>query len=289
MKELARRRLARLLGFGVTTVEVKSGYGLNLADELKCLEVIAELNTEGPLDLVPTFLGAHAVPEEYSTRRESYVRLLIDEILPEVSRLGLAKFCDVFCESGAFTVAESESILRRARELGFALKLHADEFSANGGAELAARLGCASADHLLSVSDAGIEALGRAGTVASLLPGTAFFLGVAYAPARRMIERGLALALATDCNPGTCPTENLPLIGAMACTQMKMSPAEVIAALTINAAAALQMSDRIGSIEVGKQADILIADVPNYQHLFYHFGVSHVWRVIKRGRVVYAA
>jgi imidazolonepropionase len=289
LKEFARQRLERLLGFGVTTVEVKSGYGLNLADELKCLEVIAELNAEGPLHLVPTFLGAHALPEEYSTRRESYVRLLIEEMLPEVSRSGLAKFCDVFCESGAFTVDESERILRRARELGFALKVHADEFSANGGAELAARLGCASADHLLCVSDAGIDALGRAGTVASLLPGTAFFLGVGYAPARRMIERGLPLAVATDCNPGTCPTENLPLIGAMACTQMKMSPAEVIAALTINAAGAIQMSDRVGSIEVGKQADILIADVPNYQHLFYHFGVSHVWRVIKRGRVVYAA
>jgi imidazolonepropionase len=289
LKKLARRRLDRLLGFGVTTVEVKSGYGLTLPDELKCLEVIADLNAEGPQDVVPTFLGAHAVPEEYAANRAGYLRLLKNEMLPEIARSGLAKFCDVFCEAGAFTLEESESILSRARELGFALKIHADELTPLGGAELAARLGCTSADHLLCIRDAGIDALARAGTIASLLPGTAFFLGVPYAPARRLIDRGLAVALATDCNPGTCPTENLLLVGTMACTQMRMSPAEVVSALTINAAAALRLSDQVGSIEVGKQADIVIFDSPNYQHLFYHFGVNHVWRVIKRGRVVYAA
>ncbi len=289
LKALARPRLQRMLSFGVTTVEVKSGYGLTLADEIKCLEAIAELNEEGPWELVPTFLGAHAVPPEYRSNRDGYLRLLIDEMLPEIARQKLAQFCDVFCETGVFDLAESERILNRARDLGLGLKLHADELTPLGGAELAAKLGAVSADHLLCITDAGIDALAKSGTVATLLPGTAFFLGLPYAPARKLIERGVRVALASDCNPGTCPTENLPLIGAMACTQMKMLPHEVVSALTMNAAAALGLSDRIGSIEVGKQADLVIFDVPDYRHLFYHFGVNHVWRVIKRGRVVYAA
>jgi imidazolonepropionase len=289
LKALARPRLARLLQFGATTVEVKSGYGLTLADEIKCLEAITELSAEGPLELVPTFLGAHAVPPEYRSNREGYLRLLIEEMLPEIARCGLARFCDVFCETGVFDLAESEKILTRARDLGLQLKLHADELTPLGGAQLAGRLGAVSADHLLCITDAGIDALAASGTVATLLPGTAFFLGLPYAPARKLIERGVRVALASDCNPGTCPTENLPLVGAMACTQMKMLPAEALAGLTFNAAAALGCSDRLGSIEVGKQADLIICDVPDYRHLFYHFGVNHVWRVIKRGRVVYAA
>jgi imidazolonepropionase len=289
LKAMARRRLDRLLSFGITTVEVKSGYGLSLADEIKCLEVIAELNAEGPLELVPTFLGAHAVPPEFRSDREGYLRLLTEEMLPEVARRKLAEFCDVFCEAGVFSLAESERILQRAAELGLRLKLHADELTPLGGAELAARVGAVSADHLLCISDAGIEALAEAGTVATLLPGTAFFLGVEYAPARRLIDHGVTVALASDCNPGTCPTENLPLVGTMACVQMGMLPAEALTALTLNAAAAVGRADRLGSLEVGKQADLVILDVPDYRHLFYHFGVSHVWRVIKRGRVVYAA
>lgn len=289
LKALARRRLDRLLRFGVTTVEVKSGYGLSLADEIKCLEVIAELNAEGPLELVPTFLGAHAVPPEYRDDRETYVSLLIHEMLPEVARRKLADFCDVFCETGVFSLAESERILNRARDLGLDLKLHADELTPLGGAELAGRLGAASADHLLCVTEAGIDALAAAGTVATLLPGTAFFLGLPTAPARKLIERGVPVALASDCNPGTCPTENLPLVGSMACTQMKMLPAEVVTALTLNAAAAVGRAGRIGSLAVGKQADLVVFDVPDYRHIFYHFGVNHVWRVIKRGRVVFAA
>jgi imidazolonepropionase len=289
LKALARPRLQRVLRFGVTTVEVKSGYGLALADELKCLEAIAELNAEGPVELVPTFLGAHAVPPEYLNDRAGYIRLLCDTMLPEVARNRLAEFCDVFCEQGVFSVLESEAILKRARNLGFKLKVHADELSPLGGAELAAQLGAISADHLLCASDQGIDALAKSGAVATLLPGTAFFLGLPYAPARKLIERGVTVALASDCNPGTCPTENLPLVGAMACTQMKMLPAEVISALTINAAAAVGRADRIGSLEVGKQADLVIFDVPDYRHLFYHFGINHVWRVIKRGRVVYTA
>jgi imidazolonepropionase len=289
LKRLARLRLDRFLQFGVTTVEVKSGYGLTPADEIKCLEVIAELNAEGPVELVPTFLGAHDIPPEYRSNRDGYLRLLTDEMLPEIARCGLARFCDVFCETGVFDLEESARILARARDLGFQLKLHADELTPLGGAELAAKLGAVSADHLLCVTDAGIDALAESGTVATLLPGTAFFLGLHYAPARKLIERGVTVALASDCNPGTCPTENLPLVGAMACTQMKMLPAEALAALTINAAAALGCSDRIGSIEVGKQADLIICDVQDYRHMFYHFGVNHVWRVIKRGRVVHAA
>lgn len=286
LKELARARLQRLLQFGVTTVEVKSGYGLSNADEIKCLEVIADLNAEGPVELMPTFLGAHAVPPEYRQDRDAYVRLLVEEMLPEVSRSGLARFCDVFCETGVFSLAESERILGRARELGFQLKMHADELTPLGGAELAARLGAVSADHLLCVTPAGMQALASAGTVATLLPGTAFFLGVQCAPARALIEHGLAVALASDCNPGTCPTENVPLVGTMACTQMRMLPAEVVTALTLNGAAALGRADDLGSIEPGKQADLAIFDVPDYRQLFYHFGINHAWKVIKRGVVV---
>jgi imidazolonepropionase len=289
LKNLARPRLQRLLRFGVTTVEVKSGYGLSLDDELKCLEAVAELNAEGPWELVPTFLGAHAVPPEFARNREGYLRLVADEMLPEIARRRLAEFCDVFCETGVFSLEESRLILTAARKLGFRLKLHADELTPLGGAELAAHLGATSADHLLRISDAGMDALAASETVATLLPGTAFFLGMNFAPARELIGRGVAVALASDCNPGTCPTENLPLVGAMACTQMKMLPAETLAGLTLNAAAALDRADRIGSIEAGKQADLVILDVPDYRQLFYHFGVNPVWRVIKRGRVVFTA
>jgi imidazolonepropionase len=289
LKELAHERLKALLSFGVTTAEVKSGYGLSLVDELKCLEAVAELNSEQPIELVPTFLGAHAIPPEFRNDRKGYMRLLIDEMLPEVARRKLAEFCDVFCDVGAFTLDESEQILGRAKDLGFRLKIHADELSPLGGATLAARLGATSADHLLCVTDSGIEALAQSTTIATLLPGTAFFLGLNYAPARRLIDRGLPVALATDCNPGTCPTENLPLLGTMACVAMHMLPPEVISALTINAAAAVGRAERIGSIEVGKQADLILCDVPNYLQLFYHFGGSHVRQVIKRGEVVFGA
>jgi imidazolonepropionase len=287
--ELARKRLGRFLSFGVTTVEVKSGYGLTTADELKCLEAIAELNAAGPLELVPTFLGAHAVPPEYQNDRAGYLRLVREDMLPEVARCRLAEFCDVFCEKGVFSVEESEQLLRAASTAGFKLKVHADELTTLHGAEMAARLRAVSADHLLCVSDAGIDALAESGTIATLLPGTALFLGMHYAPARRMIERGVAVALASDCNPGTCPSENLPLSGTLACTQMRMLPVEAIAAMTLNGAAALGRSERIGSIEAGKQADVIICDVPDHRQLFYHFGVSHVSTVIKRGRVVIQA
>jgi imidazolonepropionase len=284
---LARPRLERLLSFGVTTVEVKSGYGLSLADELRCLEVVADLNAAQPVELVPTFLGAHAVPAEYAGNRAGFVDLVCDEMLPAVASSGLARFCDVFCETGVFDLHESERILRRAQALGLALKVHADELTPLGGAELAARLGAASADHLLCVSERGIDALAESGTVATLLPGTALFLGVDFAPARRLIERGATVALATDCNPGTCPSENLPLAGSIACVRMGMLPGEVLNALTLNAACAVGAAHRLGSLAVGKQADLVICDAADYRHLFYHFGVNHVWRVVKRGAVVY--
>jgi imidazolonepropionase len=286
---LARPRLQRLLQHGVTTVEVKSGYGLSMEDELRCLEAVADLNASGPWELVPTFLGAHAVPAEHRNDREGYLRLLVDEMLPEVVRSGLARFCDVFCETGVFDLAESERVLVRAAKLGLMLKLHADELTPLGGAELAARLGAVSADHLLRVRESGIDALSASGTVATLLPGTACFLGVEFAPARRLIERGVAVALASDCNPGTCPTENLPLVGSLACTRMGLLPAEALNALTLNAAHGLALSDRVGSLAPGKQADLIVCDVSDYRHLFYHFGINHVWRVYKRGRLVHEA
>src|SRR5579884_114450 len=289
LKARARPRLRRMLQFGVTTVEVKSGYGLTPADEIKSLEAIAELNAEGPWELVPTFLGAHAVPPEYRTDREGYIRSLCEDMLPVVAREGLAEFCDVFCETGVFSVAESRRILTRARDLGLRLKLHADELTPLGGAELAAEVGAVSADHLLCISDKGIDALAASGTVATLLPGTAFFLGVDYAPARRLIEHGVSVALASDCNPGTCMTENLPLIGSMACTQMGMRPGEVVTALTRNAAAALAREDRLGSLTPGKQGDVIVCNVPDYREIFYHFGINHVECVVKRGRVVHPA
>jgi len=289
LKALARPRLRQLLEFGVTTVEVKSGYGLTPSDEIKCLEAVAELNAEEPIELVPTFLGAHIVPAEYRADRAGYLDLLCQRMLPEVAAGQLAEFCDVFCETDVFSIEESEKVLTRARDLGLRLKLHADELTPLGGAELAARLGAVSADHLLCITDAGIDALAASQTVATLLPGTAFFLGLPCAPARRLIERGLAVALASDCNPGTCPTENLPLIGAMACTQMRMRPAEVVNALTLNAAAALGRSGRLGSLEAGKQADLIVCAVPDYRQLFYHFGVNHVWLVLKSGQVVHVS
>ncbi len=283
-----RRRLDRMLSFGVTTVEVKSGYGLSLTDEVRLLEAIRDLGSEHACELVPTFMGAHEVPPEWRHDRPGYVRLVAEEMIPAVAERKLAEFCDVFLERGVFDRYETEQILRAGRRHGLKPKLHADEFSSSAGAELAADVGAVSADHLVQISDAGIQALHRSKTVAVLLPGTSWFLRINYAPARRLIEAGVPVSLATDCNPGSCMTENLSLIGALGCIQLRMLPAEVLTALTLNAAAALDRSDRIGSLEVGKQADVVICDVPDYRQLFYHFGVNHVHTVLKRGRVVVA-
>ncbi len=269
---------------GTTTIEAKSGYGLDTASELRLLEAIGRLNgAEGP-DLVATFLGAHDVPPEHREDRERYIDEIINEMLPAVAARGLARFCDVFSDTGYFTVEESERIFAAARTHGFELKVHADELSAFGGAEMAARVGAVSADHLLMISDAGIEAMREAGVVATLLPGTAFYLGLPYAPARRMIEQGLTVALATDCNPGSNMCENMQMTLALACMGMRMTVEEAIAAATLNGAAALGLSRSIGSVEVGKRADMAIFDVPDYPAIVYHYGVNQVAAVVKNGR-----
>jgi len=285
--EMALPRVRWLLEHGTTTVEAKSGYGLTSDDELKILRVIRRLNAETPLELIPTFLGAHEIPDEYRGAREDYIRLVIDEMLPRVAAEGLARYCDVFCESQVFTVDESRRVLARAKELGLGVRLHAEQLSLSGGAGLAAELGAATADHLEWIDEAGIAAMKRGGVVATLLPGAVFNLGLTrYAPARAMIEAGLAVALATDFNPGSSPTPSMQMILSIACTQMRMTPAEAISAATINAAYSLACGGRLGSLEEGKQADIVVFDCEDYRQIPYLFGINHALVVIKSGRIV---
>ena len=286
LTEQAKARLDRFLKHGVTTVEAKSGYGLTLEHELKQLRVAKKLDGEHPVDIVSTFMGAHAIPVEYREKPEEYVKQIIEEMIPQVASQNLAEFCDVFCEKGVFTVEQSEKILLAGKAAGLIPKIHADEIEPMGGAELAARIGAISADHLLKVSDKGIHAMAKVGVVAVLLPGTAFFLMTPFADARKIIEAGVPVALSTDCNPGSSPTESLLFIMNLACFHMKMTPAEVIVATTINAAHAIGRADRIGSLEAGKQADLVVLDMPNYMYLQYHYGVSEVKRVMKKGKWV---
>src|SRR4030095_4140081 len=285
--EMALTRLQSLLEHGTTTLEAKSGYGLSLDDEVKILRVIDRLNKESPLDLIPTFLGAHEIPDEYRAAREDYIRLVYQEMLPRVAGERLARYCDVFCESHVFSVEDSRRVLSRAKELGLGIRIHADQRSQCGGAELAAELGAASADHLEWISREGIDRLRKAGVIGVLLPGAVFNLGLSrYAPARTMIDAGLAIALATDFNPGSSPTPSMQMILSIACTQMRMTPAEAICAATINAAYSLGCGDRIGSLEVGKQADIVVFDCTDYRQIPYLFGVNHAVVVIKSGEIV---
>jgi len=287
LKAGARRTLNRMLTMGTTTVEAKSGYGLNLASEIKMLEVVRELDEDGPMTLVPTFMGAHEIPPEFRQNPEAYVDLVITRMIPLVASRKLARFCDVFCETGVFNAQQTERIFRAAEAVGLELRVHADELTDLGGAALAARMKARTADHLLHTSDDGIRAMAQAGVIAVLLPGTAHFLHLQrYARARDLIGAGVPVALATDFNPGSCMTESLPLIMNLACTQMRMLPAEAVAAATINAAWALGEQERVGSLEVGKQADILVLDAPNHTHLCYHFGVNLVETVVKAGKVV---
>jgi imidazolonepropionase len=287
LKAAARRSLDRMLALGTTTVEAKSGYGLDLETELKTLEVMRELNEEGPATLIPTFMGAHEIPPEFRQQPDAYVDLVINRMIPEVAGRRLARYCDVFCETGVFSVEQSERILQAAQGLGLEPRVHADELTDLGGAAMAARIRARTADHLLCASDEGIHALAGAGVIAVLLPGTAYFLHLQrYARARDMISAGVPVALATDFNPGSCMTESMPLILNLACTQMRMLPAEAITAATINAAWAIGEEERAGSLEVGKQADVLVLDVPNHEHLCYHFGVNFVETVVKNGKVV---
>lgn len=285
----AEKSLNTMLSYGVTTVEAKSGYGIGSYEtELKQIEVANKLNENHPIDVIPTFMGAHAVPEEYKENSDEFVDKLINEMIPDIANKKLAKFNDVFCEEGVFTVEQSRRILNAAKENGLIPKLHADEIVSLGGAELAAEIGCISAEHLIGASHQGIKDMAEKGVIAVLLPGTSFNLqkGTA-APARLMVEEGVPIAISTDYNPGSCPSENLQLMMTLASLTLKMMPEEVITGVTINAAAALGLEEEIGSIVVGKKADISIFDAPNLDYMIYHFGINHTDKVIKNGKVVF--
>ena len=295
-KELKARALGALQQFaayGTTTVEAKSGYGLDVASELKILKLHKELAAEQPLEIASTFLGAHVVPEEFRKKAggaKKYIQLLEENLLPQIAERKLAEFCDVFCDRGAFTVEESKRVLQAGRQWGLAPRLHAEQLSRTGATRLAILLRAASCDHLEHVNKSDIRALGKSETVATLLPGCDFHLGLKkYAPARELIDAGAIVALATDYNPGTSPTLSMPMILSLACTQLLMTPAEAITAATINAAYALRREKQTGSLEVGKQADIAVFDVADYREIPYYFGVNHCWMTIKRGRVIHAA
>lgn len=280
------RSLKYMLELGVTTVEAKSGYGLDFENEIKQMEVVKILEHLQPVSLVSTFMGAHAVPVEYKENREAYIQLVID-MLPEVRKRNLAEFCDIFCEDKVFSVEESRRILTAAKENGFKLKIHADEIVSLGGVELAAELGAVSAEHLMKITDSGINALANSSVIADLLPATSFNLMEHYAPARKMIEAGIQIALSTDYNPGSCPSENLQFVMQIGAAHLKMTPKEVFKAVTINAAKAIDRHHEIGSIEVGKKADISVFDAPNMPYFLYHFGVNHTNRVYKNGKLVF--
>jgi imidazolonepropionase len=281
-----KKRLDSMMAFGVTTVEGKSGYGLDYATELKQLVVMGELDEIHPIDIVRTFLGAHAVPLNYRGNEEGFIEYLIQEVLPDVAKGKLAEFCDVFCEQGVFSVSQSRRLLESARSFGLQLKIHADEITPLGGAELAVELGTISADHLLFASDSGIQKMAEAGVVATLLPVTAFGLKEPYARARFMIDNGCAVALATDFNPGSCFSESIPLIFSLATVYMGMSPEESVTALTINGAAAIGREKKVGSLDAGKSGDVVLLEFPSYRYIPYHMGVNCVETVIKKGRIV---
>ncbi|MCD5416776.1 imidazolonepropionase [Candidatus Bipolaricaulota bacterium] len=281
----ASHRLKEMLSHGTTTIEIKSGYGLDMENEIKILNVIKRLDKENPLRFVATFLGAHSFPS--GMRRADYISSIITTMIPYVSRHRLAKFCDVFCDRGFYTINEARTILRAARGAGLLLKLHADELTSIGGAELAAQLEATSADHLLRISDRGIEAMKEAGVIAVLLPGTAFSLNRRYAPARKMIDAGLPIALASDFNPGTCLINSQLLIIGLAVMKMGLTIEEALTAATLNAAASLEMADAIGSLEEGKSADLVILDLDNYRQIPYFFGHNPVMKVLINGQLVW--
>lgn len=283
---IGKKRLDAMLRHGTTTVEIKSGYGLDTASELKLLEVIQELDRTHPMTIVPTFLGAHAFPPEYKDNREGYIELVCKEMLPAVKERNLAVFCDIFCEQNYFSPEQSEHILRTAQEMGFKIKLHADQLSASGASELGVRLGAVSVDHLECTTPKGVEIIAASETIATGLPGASLFLNHPYPPLRAVIDAGGTVALATDFNPGSSVTFSMPMMMTLASTQMRMTPEEALTASTLNGAAALCLAHERGSIEVGKQADILLCDVAHFYELSYHFGMNHIAHVIKHGKVV---
>ena len=279
--EKASGLLDECLSLGVTTIEAKSGYGLDVQTEIKCLEVIKKLNAEHAVGIVPTFMGAHAVPKEHKENREKFITLICEEMLPLVAEKGLARFCDVFCEKGAFSLDESRLILSKAKSLGLGLKIHAEEINNLGGAVLAAELGCISAEHLIKIDKSGIDAMSKVGTVAVCLPCTSFYLNEGFAPVREMINTGVPVAVATDFNPGSSPNLNLQLAMNMACYKYKMTPPEILIAVTLNAAAAIGKATEIGSLETGKLADIVVWNAKELDYIFYRYGSNLVKTVLK--------
>lgn len=286
--DLAKKRIEKMIALGTTTLEAKSGYGLETQAELKQLRVIQKLGQALPIGIVPTFMGAHEYPAEYKNDHEAYLRILCEEMIPAVAKQGIAEFCDIFTEAHVYSIAESRRVLNKAKEYGMKLKMHADEIEPIGGAELAAELGCVSADHLGAASDAGIRAMLQAGVIPTLLPATLFSLRAkSYARGRYMIDSGLPVAIATDYNPGSCNCDSMAFTMSLACLQMGFSPAEALAAATINAAFALDLGEQVGSLEPGKEADIILWDIPGINFIPYHLGSSHISRVIKNGKSVY--
>lgn len=285
--EKSEKHLQTMLAHGTTTVESKSGYGLDMDAEFKCLRVNAELNKRQPVEIISTYMGAHATPPEFSGNTDGYIDYMINTVLPAVKKSGLAEFTDAFCEKNIFSVEQTELVLQAAKDLGFKLKLHADEIVPFNGAELAAKMGAVSAEHLMAISDEGIKAMARSKTVAVLLPATSFFLmSPIYAPAKKMIAEGVTVALATDFNPGSSPTENIQMAMWMACYKMGLTPAQIIRGVTINAAKAVCREKTIGSLECGKQADLAIFNTPNIDFLLYHFGINTVYQVWKKGNLI---
>lgn len=287
LQALCLQRLDQMLLLGSTTIEAKSGYGLNLEDEIKQLETIHEVDKIHPIDIVPTFMGAHEIPEEYRARENDYIKLLVHEILPRVKEKNLAEFFDVFCEEGVFSLGETRELIQAAKGAGLKIRIHADEFSPLGGAQLAAEEQATSADHLLSITEEGIKKLSESSTVATLLPAVPFFLmKEKRAPARQLIEEGAIVALATDFNPGSSMTESMLFILQLAVFTMKMSIEEAINAATVNAAYALDRHEEVGSLEVGRKMDLILCKAPNYPSLVYHLGINPVKHVIKNGKLV---
>ncbi|MDR2649894.1 MAG: imidazolonepropionase [Clostridiales bacterium] len=282
----AQTLLREMLYYGTTTCEAKSGYGLELETELKQLRVIRRLNKAGPVELAATFMGAHAIPEEYASDREGYINLVCEEILPRAARENLAEFCDVFCDEGVFTPEESARVLKRASDLGLGLKAHADEISPVEGAEMAAECGCISAEHLIAASDAGIMAMAEKNVIAALLPATSFWLGKPYARACEMIRKNVPVAVATDFNPGSCPCLNLQFAMSLACLKYRLTPAEALTSVTLNGAAAIRRAESLGSVEPGKQADLIIWDAPDLDYIFYRCGSNLAQTIIKKGDII---
>jgi len=288
LKEVTKKRISRFFEYGTTTIEAKSGYGLSFEDEVKSLEIIDELNQEQHLEMAPTFLGAHEIPDEYQNNRTAYIDLIKEEMIPYIAKKNLAKYCDVFCEKGVYTVKESRDILKTAMGYGLKARIHADELNPFGGAELAGGIKAVTADHLVRASEAGIKAMADNNVIPVLLPGTTFFLRKdEYAPARKMIEFGCKPAIATDYNPGSSATQNMQLIWSIAALKMGLLPEELLWSSTLIPAKSLMMDSKIGSIEEGKQADLVILDIPNLDYLPYNYGMNNTAYTIKKGEIVY--